>query len=180
MTGTFGLRLLDENPISTSYELLDISFSAGVNPGPAYQVVGSGTYRIGGEVAVLQDMFLDIEISNGFAKTTALCVNADRALGQQWPKVQINVDQTNGTPGQVYHLTLVAVPALKIHSIVPDHLTGDVHLEWEGSGGKSQLERATNSGGSYLPLTPITTNSSFTDVGVVTNHPQLFYRLHQF
>src|SRR5690349_19078165 len=42
LTGTFDLRVTFQNPISTLYELTNISFSAGTTSGPQYQVLGSG------------------------------------------------------------------------------------------------------------------------------------------
>lgn len=180
LAGTFDLRLVDQNPLFTYYELTNLAFYAGTNPGPAYQVAGSGNYQMGGQVAVLQDMFLNLEISNGVAATKASCVNTDRFVSQPWPKLQINLEQTNGTPGQVYYLTLVAVPVPQIRLLFPEDQPGDVRLEWDDHGAKFQLERATNAGGPYLQLKPQPTESPFTDVGVVTNHPQFFYRLRQF
>ncbi len=179
LTGTFALHFADQNPLFTRYGLQNISFHAGAAPGREYQVLGSGTYQIGGEVAVAQDTFLEVEIDNGFAKTRALCVNGDRTVTKPWPEIQVTVDQTNGTPGQVYHLTLVAVPALQFISIAPDHKSGDVRLGWDANGTLAQLERATNVSGPYVPLSPITTDTSFTDVGALTNRSQTFYRLRQ-
>jgi hypothetical protein len=180
LTGTFTLSLLDQNPLYTRYQLTNISFQAGAQTGTQYKVAGSGIYQIGGEVAILQDLFLDVAIDNGFTTTKAQCVNANRALSQTWPKIEISVDQTNGTPGQVYYLTLVAVPVPKVSSSPPDPHTGSVHLEWDGNGGSFQVERAPSIGGPFTSVTPITTNSSFTDVGVLTNYPQAFYRVRQF
>ncbi len=60
MTGTFDLHLLDQNPLFARFELLNISFHAGTNPGPEYKVTGSGTYQVGGEVALVQNLFLDV------------------------------------------------------------------------------------------------------------------------
>ena len=180
LTGTFTLSLLDQNPLYTRYELTDISFQAGAQTGTEYKVVGSGIYQIGGEVAILQDLFLDIAINNGFATTKAQCVNTNRAVNQGWPKIEVSVDQTNGTPTQVYSLTLVAVPVPKVCSFPPDPRTGSVHLGWDGNGGSFQVERAPSIGGPFSTVSPITTNTSFTDVGVLTNYPQVFYRLHQF
>jgi len=180
LTGTFTLSVLDQNPLYTRYELTDISFHAAAQTGMAYKVVGSGVYQIGGEVAILQDLFLDVDIDNGFTTTKARCVNTNRTVNQTWPKIEISVDQTNGTPGQVYYLTLHAVPVPKVYSFPPDPRTGNVHLEWDGNGGSFQVERAPSIGGPFSAVTPITTNSFFTDVGVLTNHPQVFYRVRQF
>ena len=180
MTGTFGLRVVEQNPLFTRYEVLDIAFHAGTNSGPEYQVQGRGTYRTGGEVMVVQDMFLDLEIDNGGVLTKAASGNLDRVVGQPWPRLQINVDQTNGTPNQIYYLTLIAVPVPTIRLLIPAALAGDVRLDWDGNGGKFQLQRATDAAGNYQPLTPFATSSPFTDVAVFTNYPQAFYRLRQF
>jgi hypothetical protein len=64
--------------------------------------------------------------------------------------------------------------------LIPEAHPGDVRLEWDGNGGKFQLQRAIHAGGPYQPLTPLATSSPFTDVGVFTNYPQTFYRLRQF
>jgi hypothetical protein len=180
LTGTFTLSMLDQNPLFTRYQLTNISFHAGAQTGLEYKVVGTGIYQVGGEVALLQDLFLDVAIDNGSTTTKARCVNTNRDVSQPWPEIQISVDQTNGTPGQVYYLTLVAVPVPKVYSFPPDPRTGNVHLEWNGNGGSFQVERAPGIGGPFSALTPITTNASFTDIGVLTNYPQVFYRVRQF
>src|SRR5512140_854294 len=109
LTGTFTLSLLDQNPLYTRYEMRDVSFHAGAQTGMEYKVVGSGVYQIGGEVAIVQDLFLDVAINNGFTTTQARCVNTNRGMTQNWPKIEISVDQTNGTPGQVYYLTRLSM-----------------------------------------------------------------------
>ncbi len=180
LTGTFTLSLLDQNPLYTRYELTGISFHAGAQTGMQYKVSGSGIYQVGGEVAILQDLFLDVSIDNGFVTTKAQCVNTNRAVSQTWPKIGVSVDQTNGTPVQVYSLTLNAVPVPKVSSFASDPRTGNVHLEWDGNSGSFQVERAASIDGPFSAVTPISTNSSFTDVGVLTNHSQVFYRIRQF
>ena len=180
MTGTFDLHLLEQNPLFARFELLNISFHAGTNTGPEYKVTGSGIYQVGGEVALVQNLLLDVWINNGFTNTEALCTNTNTGMKEPGPKIQVSVDQTNGTPGQVYHLDLVAIPVPAIRSTAVDFSRGIVRLEWEANGGEFQVERAPELGGPYLALASATTNSSFTDVGVLTNQPRAFYRLRQF
>lgn len=179
MAGTFGLRVIDQNPLNTTYEVFGVSFHAGATPGPEYQVMGSGTYQTGGEVATGQDMYLDVTINNGYASTEAQCVNTNRTVSQPWPGIQISLNQTNGTPGQVYYLTLVAIPIPKLRLFPPDS-KGNVSLEWDANGGSFEVERAPSVTGPYSAVSPITTNFSFTDFGVMTNFPRVFYRLRQF
>ncbi len=179
MTGTFDLHLLAQNPLFARFELRNISFHAGTNTGLEYKVTGSGIYQVGGEVAFMQNLFLDVWINNGFTTTEALCTNTNTGVRAPWPKIQVSVDQTNGT-GQVYHLDLVAIPVPAIRPTAVDFSSGNVRLQWDANGGEFQLERAPEIAGPYSALAPAMTNSSFTDVGVLTNQPRAFYRLRQF
>ncbi len=180
MTGTFRLKFLNQGPLFSYYELQSISFQAGSTSGPLYQVTGSGTFQIGGELAVIQDCYLDVVINNGFTNTEALCVNTDRTVSVTLPEFQVAADQTNGTFVQVYHLKLAATPApLQFLSITPDRQSGNLQLTWDAGGSTVQVERASNAGGPYSPLGSPTSDSSFVDVGVLTNQSQYFYRLRQ-
>ncbi|MGH7971095.1 MAG: hypothetical protein ACREIC_20425, partial [Limisphaerales bacterium] len=103
-----------------------------------------------------------------------------RTVVPAWPKLLIHADQTNGTPAQIFRFTLLATPAPVIRSLAPDFRDGSVRLEWDATGDLYQVERAKNAAGPYSALAPASTNSSFTDPGVLTNSPQLFYRLLKY
>ncbi len=180
LIGSFDLQLSQQTPLETFYDLTNISFRSGATSGLPYQVFGSGTYQVGGEVALSQQLFLDTEITNGFSGVHALCTSTNAPVTQSWPKIQIHVDQTNGTPAQVYRLTLVAVPTPQITSIVPDLKTRDVRLDWNPNGGAFVVQRAYELIGPYSVVGSLSTNSSFTDVGVLTNATRFFYRLRPF
>src|SRR5437899_3367261 len=64
MRGSFRLVLLQDFPPFTRYELREISFLAGSSNNATYKVLGEGTYQISGEVAVLQDMTLQVGLSD--------------------------------------------------------------------------------------------------------------------
>lgn len=179
MTGTFRLRLLDQNPLFARYLLQDISFHAGAKGGAEYWLAGTGIFQAGGEVAVAQDIFLDLQIANGSATTEALCVNLDRSVTQPWPQIQVSVLQTNGTSAKVYSLILAAEPALQFRAIIPDYQKGDLRLEWESHGHQVQVERASSVEGPYAPISTITADQTFMDLGALTNRG-LFYRLRQY
>ena len=180
LRGSFRLHLISQNPIITLYEIQDLALQAGSLPGPQYSVVGAGAYQVGGEVALAQDLWLNAQIDNGSEQTKCLAANADRRVSQPWPKLEVNVDQTNGTPAKVYRLALVAVPALQFVALTPDRRTGHVRLQWDGNAGHVQVERAATVQGPYQPLSPITTDTSFTDPGALTNRWPAFYRLRQY
>jgi hypothetical protein len=178
MTGTFRLKFLDQTSIATHFAVQAIAFHAGTNGGAEYWVRGGGTYQVGGEVAVTQDLFLDVQVYDVVTNTRALCVNVDRSVRLPWPQIQAIAGQTNGTPEKVYSLKVVAEPALQFRSLIPDPRTGNISLEW-AFGGQVQVERAGLVGGQYSPISPIITNQTFTDIGAMTNQA-VFYRLRQF
>lgn len=180
LTGTFDLQMVFQIQPITRYQLTNILFRSDAPSGPQYRVAGSGAYQVGGEVAVLQQLFVKTEISNGAASVNALCVSTNGTVTAPWPRIQIKVDQTNSAPAHIYHLAIVAVPVPQLLSIIPDFQTGNVRLEWDAYGATVQVERASGIGGPYIPLVPITTNSSFTDSGALTNSSQFFYRLGPF
>jgi len=114
MRGTFQLRLLAENPLFSTYAVENIAFVAGAPPGPQYKVTGHGIYQRGGEVALLQNLFLEVDIANGFTNNLCYFTNALRPVERLWPMLKIGVDQTNGTEVQQYHLDIAAAPFREI------------------------------------------------------------------
>jgi hypothetical protein len=110
MRGRFGLRLVEENPLFSRYELTNIAFTAGSIAGRNYKIIGRGTYTVGGEVALLQEMLLEVCIDDGFTNRLCYLTNATPTLSRRWPLLEVELVQTNGTFTQVYHLQLVAAP----------------------------------------------------------------------
>src|SRR6266705_6103518 len=64
MRGSFRLVLIEDIPPLARYELREISFQAGSSTNAHYTVLGGGTYQISGEVAVLQDMTLQVGLTD--------------------------------------------------------------------------------------------------------------------
>jgi len=114
LRGTFQLRLVQQDPLFFTYALEDVSFTAGDTNGPNYKVVGHGTYRVGGEVALQQYLFLEVSIDNGFTNKLCLFTNAVSSVSRLWPMIQVGVDQTNGTMTQQFHLDIAAAPLREI------------------------------------------------------------------
>ena len=116
MQGTFQLRLIQENPLFSTYAWDAVAWTAGTAGTTTYKVVGKGTYQIGGEVGLLQDLLLEVYIDSGW--TNRLCyltiTNGVHTVSRPWPLIEISVDQTNGLPQQQYHLDLLATPLREI------------------------------------------------------------------
>jgi len=114
MRGTFQLRFLGEGPFFANYAVENISFTAGLPGGQSYKVTGHGTYRIGGEIAVQQDLSLEATIDNGSTNTLCEFTNATPITSRHWPMFKAEVDQTNGTLVQQYRLEISAAPFREI------------------------------------------------------------------
>lgn len=61
LQGTWTLTLIDENPLYRNYTITLVDWRA-TSPLTVKSVRGSGTYRIGGEVALTQQIVLDLSI----------------------------------------------------------------------------------------------------------------------
>src|SRR5437773_5639304 len=110
MKGGFRLRLLQENPLFSSYALENISFIAGSTSGPNYRISGQGSYQVGGEVTVRQQMFLEVYIDDGRSNRLCYFTNSMSTVDRLWPMLHISLGQTNGTLLQTYSLELDAAP----------------------------------------------------------------------
>jgi len=179
MTGTFTLRVLDSSdPLVTRYQLTNIFFAAEGHA--TYRLLtGEGTYQVEGKEALLQDMSLALQVGYGSSSQMLFFTNANRVVQSAWPKIQINVVQTTYTleHGGI-HLTLVAAPAPRLLSVMPDAQAGSVRLQWQAYDAV-RLERASTVTGPYSPVATNLTSQSFVDVGALTNQSQLYYRLRQ-
>ncbi len=112
--GSFLLRLIEENHLFSTYAIEDISIVAGDLWAKTYKVRGKGTYRVGGEVAVLQDMSLEVWINNGSEDDLCYLANKSPTVTRGWPLVENTLDQTNGTSVQQYRLELAAAPVREL------------------------------------------------------------------
>ena len=66
VTGTFLLVPTGSDPLFTHYNLEEISWTVfNSNGGIAHKITGQGTYKFGGEVALTQQLILDLNIDGG-------------------------------------------------------------------------------------------------------------------
>ena len=114
MIGTFDLRLVEENPLFSKFVMENITLTSGSVAGRAHKIVGKGMYQVGGEVALVQDMTLEVSIDDGTTNRLCQLTNATPHVERLWPMIDSEVVQTNGTFTQVYHLHLFAAPFVEI------------------------------------------------------------------
>ena len=107
--GRFDLTLLEENPLFSRYRIENLQFHD-QGGGTLYKVTGQGTYQIGGEVALTQELVLETFIDDGTTNAPVFFTNATSTVARWWPMLQIVADQTNGTLVRTYQLEIVAAP----------------------------------------------------------------------
>ncbi len=119
--GTFVLTSTGFDGLFNTYAVTDVNWTATVG-GDDVRITGSGTYRVGGEVAVQQQLALDLRVGDGPVQ------HFDSGLlpgGAQFPDIGLTVS----LHGQVCFDTAVTVdaspvPADQIHpyALLPDSL----------------------------------------------------------
>lgn len=107
--GTFRLRLTDENPVFSSYAVSEVMFHAGYG-NETFQVSGDGEYRVGGEVALVQELTLTLTIATPTGSRTATLTNERRELNRPWPMFSVQVGEVQPAPLQFYRMDVVAAP----------------------------------------------------------------------
>ncbi len=112
LRGTFLLAFREENPLFTTYDVREIGFqtSSGTS---TYVVTGGGTYEIGGEVALVQRMELNVQIND---RPDIELKTDDVPLGRTWPMIEIDVREPEDPPNpwQVFYMHIVAAPVREI------------------------------------------------------------------
>jgi hypothetical protein len=112
LRGAFKLRLIEINPLFSRYAVENLNFTAGSNR--TYTIKGSGNFQIGGEVALVQQMELELEINDGLATRVCHLKNPSPAVTGRWPMITLTLEQADGTFTQNYTLHLAAAPLREI------------------------------------------------------------------
>jgi hypothetical protein len=104
--GTFTLVPGSVDPLFEHFVVRGLRLSGGV-AGIPYQVTGTGTYRRGGEVAIVEEMTLVVTIGDRVGVTLASGLAAPQTTA---PWLEIDLVETPGDRIQFYALHLVATP----------------------------------------------------------------------
>lgn len=112
MRGTFQLVFREENPLFRTYDVQDLVFHAQAGASQ-YKVTGSGTYEIGGEVAVVHRMDLKAQIND--REDVELSTDSS-PLPRFWPMIEIDIREPDEPPDpmRVFSLHIVAAPVREI------------------------------------------------------------------
>src|SRR5262249_24603252 len=111
LRGSFRLVLLQDIPPFVRYELREMSFWVGNASNATYSVAGAGTYQISGEVAVFQDMTLQVGLTDPDKVTTnKVFTNDVRTIDRNWPILDVHLVQSDVNWVHYYSLHLLATP----------------------------------------------------------------------
>ncbi len=111
LTGGFLLSKIDEDPLFATYRLYGIEFR---NAEADIGITGWGTYALGGEVALLQEMDLEVAVSMGGSTRSPVVLTTGGKvgmLGRQFPEMEVQVDEKDPPDtNHIYKVHLVARP----------------------------------------------------------------------
>jgi hypothetical protein len=124
MRGTFEMHLETIGPLTSTYRLTNIQFRTGPKSAPVHTVTGSGTFSMGGQLAVQQSMTLVTEICD----VTPACrdvtlTNDDRGVRVTFPLIDISLTQSQENLLSVYKMRIVAAPIREIWFMVTNEFT---------------------------------------------------------
>ncbi len=108
LSGGFALSKIDENPLFTAYRVDGIDFWD-TKGDFVLRISGSGSYRFGGEVALVQEMRLEVRIEQGeTTRSGVLLANLEAAPEARFPEISIQLEHRDPFPW--YSIRLVARP----------------------------------------------------------------------
>ena len=110
LRGSFDLVLYDQNPLFSRYHVFDAAFATTSPTAPPFELFGEGEYQQGGEVAVEQDLTLDLQVRSPFETRFTSFTNVAPTVLRVLPMLGAYLDETNGTPGSTYRLQVRAAP----------------------------------------------------------------------
>jgi hypothetical protein len=146
MAGHFRLRQLPGPGPFSYYTVEDFTFVSGVDGSVWHSGSGTGSYRQGGEVAVSQDMTLELAVTHFTAVSTAHFTNGTPGVTEAFPNLQLRLMQSDGTFTHQLSIDLHAEPVVN----VPLHLlradAAGVVLAWPAAYGPGAVFRATRLG----------------------------------
>jgi hypothetical protein len=106
LSGSFDLRALPPDPLYSRYSVEHLEFLAG-ELGHSLRIVGSGTYRVGGEVTSRERMTLELSIEGGPVQHYD---SGEVQRGGDFPRITIPVRLHDASACTDTILTLVASP----------------------------------------------------------------------
>lgn len=181
LAGSFQLRDLGGNGLYENYAVENLALAAGRDGAVAYAGSGAGTYRQGGEVALRQDAFLDLSLTNGAVVTHAYFTNATPSVTVSLPDLRLQLAQTNGTFIHLFSLDLHAEPAGNFSWRVVAADPAKVTLAWPAKFGVATAFRATQLGPlpdwQEVPLKASPVGAEYRATLAVTNTAG-YFRLH--
>ena len=114
MLGTFELTLSQNTPPYTRYQIQNVDFSASPQSFLERRLTGDGVYSRFEEFAVLQSMFLNLQVKDSYTNRPAFFTNNSALVDQPFPLIGVDLTESNGTPVQTFSLHLLAAPVSEI------------------------------------------------------------------
>jgi hypothetical protein len=139
VTGTFLLTPTGYDGLYNTYAVTNVKWHVPIN-GADMVVTGSGTYKVGGEVALLQELELDLQFGGADVK------HFDSGLGPMaapFPEIKLSISTTNKICfAAAFKLAASPAPALQARLGFAD--TNRIVLSWPASAVPVVLEESSD------------------------------------
>ncbi|MFM7101969.1 MAG: hypothetical protein ACKO3N_12450 [Verrucomicrobiota bacterium] len=110
LRGTHQVRPVAENPLFTRYALSDIDWQTHDASGEAVRITGSGELTWGGEVALVQEVRLHLNLATRATHVVRHFTNSTPFVTRPWPNLAVDLTAEEATFTQVFHLSLRSIP----------------------------------------------------------------------
>src|SRR5262249_38249844 len=114
MQGTFELLLSQDTPPYTRYDVQKVDFTASPQSFLERHLTGDGIYSRFEEFALLQSMFLNLQVKDSYTNRQVFFTNNTALVDQPFPLIEVDLTESNGTPAQTFSLRLRAAPVREI------------------------------------------------------------------
>lgn len=110
LRGHFDLSLKSSNPLFTQFQLTDIRLNVGGESPQGIQLIGTGDWTVGGEVALTQSLKLHLVITGPGLQETVDFESATQPFRPDRLPLQLDVVEVKPSPFRVLHLSIDAQP----------------------------------------------------------------------
>lgn len=108
--GSFDLVLYEENPILARYHLFELNLRADTGSDESYLLTGEGEYEVGGEVALRQQLRLEVDVRAPTGLRSCVFTNDSPGVLRRWPMLRLKASEATGSDLSTYRLDLAAAP----------------------------------------------------------------------
>lgn len=123
LRGTFDLERIEENPLFARYALQNIDWTTADYGGGIVRITGTGLLKIGGEVALTQELRLDVTVAMVGTNIARHFTNELVGVTRPWPNLAVDLIAEEQTFTQLFHLSIRSIPLRELWFVTANGFT---------------------------------------------------------